>query len=120
MELHSTAEENMEVEIKIDDELLINEARNYRCLWDTSTRAFKDNNKKNEAWKTMASKLESDGKSFLFSHDISQLFLSISKKTFRLFLSWCLAVKIFDHSKSKSKFWTQMFGVWKQTKQKIL
>ena len=41
----------------IDDELLVQEVQENRCLWDTSTRSFKENNKKMEAWKNIALKL---------------------------------------------------------------
>ena len=44
------------------DEMLIEEVKQYSVLWDPKTRGYKDNNKKNAAWKEVAKKLASDGK----------------------------------------------------------
>lgn len=44
------------------DELLINEIRTYRCLWDTKCRAYKDIPKKIEAWRIISTKLGKGGK----------------------------------------------------------
>ena len=40
---------------------LIEEVRLYRCLWDSSCRAFKELPKKQQAWKQIAEKLNVDG-----------------------------------------------------------
>ena len=32
-----------------------------RCLWDTSAQAFKENNKKQEAWKSISQRLGKHG-----------------------------------------------------------
>ena len=44
------------------DELLINEVKSYRCIWDTKCHAFKEAPKKNEAWKIIAFKLSRPGR----------------------------------------------------------
>ena len=44
-----------------DDEMLINEVKSYRCLWDTKCRSYKENPKKAEAWRAIASKLQRSG-----------------------------------------------------------
>ena len=54
-------EPNYEAEEKDDDELLINEVRNFRCLWDTKCRGYKDTPKKTQAWKQIAGRLGKSG-----------------------------------------------------------
>ena len=44
-----------------EDELLINEVRSFRCLWDTKCRAYKDTPKKTQAWKSITTKLRKPG-----------------------------------------------------------
>lgn len=39
------------------DEYLVEEVRNYRILWDTSTRGYKDTPKKNLAWAEISRRL---------------------------------------------------------------
>ena len=40
---------------------LIEEVRMYRCLWDTSCRAFKESQKKEEAWNRVSERLNVSG-----------------------------------------------------------
>ena len=40
---------------------LIEEVRQYPCLWDTHCRSFKETPKKNEAWQRISKKLQFDG-----------------------------------------------------------
>lgn len=42
---------------EIDDELLVEEVKQMRILWDTSCRGYKDLNKKNQAWKEISLRL---------------------------------------------------------------
>ena len=44
----------------IDDEL-VQLVQEHRCLWDTSSRSFKENNKKLEAWKNITEVLGQNG-----------------------------------------------------------
>lgn len=44
-----------------EDAELIELIREYRCIWDTSCRSFKETPKKQQAWKEIARKLEQDG-----------------------------------------------------------
>ena len=44
------------------EELLINEIREYPLLWNPGLRSYKENPKKNVAWKAIAQKLGQDGK----------------------------------------------------------
>ena len=39
---------------------LVEEVRNYPCLWDVTSRAFKENRKKQEAWRRISIKLNID------------------------------------------------------------
>lgn len=55
------SEELNSVEEKDNDELLINEVRSFRCLWDTKCRGYKDTPKKTQAWKQIAIKLGRTG-----------------------------------------------------------
>ena len=43
------------------DEFLVQEIQLKRVLWDTSCRGYKDNNKKNMAWKEISAKLHREG-----------------------------------------------------------
>ena len=45
------------------DELLINEVKSYKCLWDPRCRAYKETPKKMEAWKIISIKLSKSGES---------------------------------------------------------
>ena len=45
------------------DELLINEVKSYKCLWDPRCRAYKETPKKLEAWKIISIKLSKSGES---------------------------------------------------------
>ena len=40
---------------------LIEEVRNYDCLWNTTSRAFKETPKKAEAWRQISAKLNIEG-----------------------------------------------------------
>ena len=40
---------------------LVQEIQLKRVLWDTSCRGYKDNNKKNMAWKEISAKLHREG-----------------------------------------------------------
>ena len=44
------------------EQLLINEVKSYRCIWDTIYLAYKEAPKKNEAWKVVASKFSRPGR----------------------------------------------------------
>ena len=43
------------------EEMLVEEIRHMRCLWDTSCRAYKDGLKKQQAWKDICSKFGVQG-----------------------------------------------------------
>ena len=43
------------------DELLINEIKSYKCLWDTSCRSYKEKPKKDESWRLISAKLQTEG-----------------------------------------------------------
>ena len=62
--------EQQEVSVFTDDidELLVQEVQQKRVLWDTSCRGYKDNNKKNMAWKEISNKLHKEG-SYLYLFD---------------------------------------------------
>ena len=47
--------------------MLIEEVRKYRCLWDSSCRAFKDIQKKQNAWSLIANSLHINGNSIMFT-----------------------------------------------------
>ena len=49
------------------DEILINEVRQFRCLWDTRSRSYKENPKKTEAWKTISKRLGIHGETLFCS-----------------------------------------------------
>ena len=38
----------------MDEERLIEEVRKFSCLWDVSTKAYRDNKAKENAWKVVA------------------------------------------------------------------
>ena len=42
-------------------EMLIEEVRNYPCVWDVSARSYKEKPKKVEAWRRMSSVLQTPG-----------------------------------------------------------
>lgn len=44
------------------DEIFVEEIKNYRCLWDTSSRAYKDSLKKQQSWKELSQKFKREGK----------------------------------------------------------
>ncbi len=48
------------------DELLVEEVRNHRMLWDISARSYKDTVKKNQAWAEIASRLPQNSKYILY------------------------------------------------------
>ena len=41
---------------------LVDQMQNYRCIWDTSCRSFKETNKKQQAWRELAVSLKENGK----------------------------------------------------------
>jgi len=43
------------------DEIFVEEIRNYRCLWDTSCRAYKDGSKKQQSWRELSQKFKREG-----------------------------------------------------------
>ena len=43
------------------DEILVEEVRQFRCLWDTSCRAYKDGMKKQQAWREISAKFGASG-----------------------------------------------------------
>ena len=43
------------------EEMLVEEIRQMRCLWDTSCRAYKDGLKKQQAWRDICSKFGAQG-----------------------------------------------------------
>ena len=43
------------------EEMLVEEIRHMRCLWDTSCRAYKDGLKKQQAWRDICSKFGVQG-----------------------------------------------------------
>ena len=56
------AEDGKATELDIHcEEILINEIRNYGCIWNTSQRAYRETTKAKEAWKLIATKLGKEG-----------------------------------------------------------
>ena len=51
---------------EILDELLVEDVRNYRILWDTSARGYKDTVKKNQAWTEISSRLSQNSKYIIY------------------------------------------------------
>jgi hypothetical protein len=47
---------------------LIEEVRRFPCLWDTTTRAYKETPLKVEAWRQISTLLNVDGKLFILSN----------------------------------------------------
>ena len=43
------------------DEILVEEVRQFRCLWDTPCRAYKDGMKKQQAWREISAKFDALG-----------------------------------------------------------
>ena len=43
---------------------LIELMKDYRCVWDVSCRAFKENQKQQQSWKEIAMKLNKDGEPY--------------------------------------------------------
>ena len=43
------------------EEILVEEVRQFRCLWDTSCRAYKDGMKKQQAWREISAKFGASG-----------------------------------------------------------
>ena len=52
--------ERQEVNRNVEEEL-IELVRDYRCIWDTSCRSFKEHPKKQQAWRNISGKLNLDG-----------------------------------------------------------
>ena len=69
---------NGNTEGMIDDELLIDLVRSYRIIWFTGGRGYKDSQKKNQAWREIAMKMDNiDGKTGLFR--VLILFLCVTQ-----------------------------------------
>ena len=55
-----------QVEEQWTEEGLVEEVRQFRCLWDTSCRAYKDGMKKQQAWREIGAKFGAPGMQTLF------------------------------------------------------
>ena len=60
-ELSRNQENENENEIESVQELLVEEVRARRCIWDTSCKSFKELQKKQEACRKIARKLKTEG-----------------------------------------------------------
>ena len=47
------------------EEHFVEDVRSYRCLWDTTSRSFKDTHMKAKAWDTLAGRYGKSGRNFL-------------------------------------------------------
>lgn len=50
----------------MEKEKLIEEVRQYPCLYDLSDSKYSDNSKKDEAWRQISANLNQSGKYFIF------------------------------------------------------
>ena len=77
-------EESFEFGQSLEGEL-IELMKDYRCVWDVSCRAFKENQKKQQAWKEIAMKLNKDGEPYSIAFYASlYLYRNFSQFTFIL------------------------------------
>lgn len=58
----------------MDEEKLITEVKNHSMIYDNSHRFYKDNYKKEKAWKDIAEAMGVDGKSLKWQTNAGELF----------------------------------------------
>ena len=66
----------------VEDELLMQEVQQYDCIWNTSSRAYKENPKKQEAGRKIAIALGQNGK-----YSLTSFIRHINYQKFRLAFS---------------------------------
>ena len=68
-------EEETESQTEWSEELFIEELKQYRCLWDTSCRSYKDGPKKQQSWWELSQKFEKEGNfCLIFSFNFHDVF----------------------------------------------